>query len=222
MYSIKSDWLELFKSFDSKAVLEIGAAFCVEHLVVGESLSRLNEDLKAKFVLQYKSDLNLILTRCPWTSFDAYLARRGPKLSDEINDILDKLCHGESDALVPIMAQHGDFQFGNIIISDEIVTVIDWEAAFCGFGFYDFFVLTLGFRTKEFWEGLSFELLCQRIGESRITDVDVTKIALALLIEEHIYRNRKFTSIDSESNTDQLVLDKLTNLFRAAYENTIH
>lgn len=221
-YSIKSEWINLFKSFSSSTIIEYDTSFCVERFIIGKSLSRQNDEQKAKFIEQYKIDLKLIISQCQWKAFDDYLLYRQQQLPSEINNILNKLYQNQETFLLPIIPQHGDFQFGNIIISDEMTIVIDWEAAFYGFGFYDFFVLTLGLRNEEFWSGLSFEKLCRLIDESDITDKNVTMVALLLLIEEYFYRNRADVSINFESNADKSVLDKIVYLFRDAHENIIH
>lgn len=222
VYSIQKKWMNLFQAFNFPIVIEKGDSFCIESLIIGKSVSRLDENVKTYFICQYKNDLNRVLNNCTWVEYDAYLENRIDGLPDEVRNLLHEVRYVKKKCFVPLLPQHGDFQFGNIIFSDDKFTIIDWEASFYGFGLYDFFVLTFNFRRWEFWEDLNFNELCLRLDKEFTFGIDVKVVAIALMIEEYLYRARKPASIVSELNVDKLILAKITDLFRMACEDTIY
>ncbi|MDH3648115.1 MAG: hypothetical protein OEQ53_00440, partial [Saprospiraceae bacterium] len=213
---------------------DIGKRFIVESLHPGVPINRLKYSAIKKYRLKAFSVFlrDIVFPRREYSKeyYDSLVGdvirllkiyiKQGPRTNLHI-DFLEGACNIEDSAMI-ISTSHGDFQDANIILAEEGLKIIDWEAVDRRSITYDFITLFAQTRVSfpsvdQLQDLIEGQLFNSFFGEYEVQNNRETYL-IVFLLEELLYQLRYSLLTSRGIQEENLKIDKLLSYLNGGFQ----
>ena len=214
IFSFGKDWFveEFIKGFPLNRTSNLGTYKDNIDEVVKKHFIKFNN--KTLRELKLKTYLNFVLQEIGLLLEKVEFNNTKKHILETVNVLFDNI-KNQNLQFVSISLTHGDFQKGNMRISDNFIYVLDWESIDDRFYLYDLFVFYSGIREgNSIKESLVLFLEKASVSNFKINNLTQKQIKLLLCVEELRFHINESISLNYFKTRDKLflVLKEMKNL----------